>query len=118
MDPEQFPGRIKHIHKSLESIASQDSSASPENNDRLACLTDEAVFILLSILKVIVKQNRWVDVTPLQLFEGVYCGLSGWSWAAILARFKDTQQLVHEYQTGDRYVKKSLKPKLVSRGII
>jgi len=102
----------------MESILAADVQATPESTPELGDLADETIYILLSMLRIVVLQNKWSDVTPLDLFEGVFYDTAGWAWSVVLGRFHDTKNLVSEYKSGDKYIKKSLTPKLVSRGLI
>lgn len=110
--------RVKFLRAQIENIYAADIDASPNENERLGDHCDEAVYILLSILKKVIREKQWKDVTPIQLFEGVYCEMAGWAWSAVLQRFLDTKDLVSQYKSDDSMTREMLKPKLVSRGLI
>jgi len=110
--------RVKFLRGKVEGIYAANIDSSPNENDALGDYCDEAVYILLSILKKVIKEKQWKDVTPLELFEGVYCEMSGWAWSAVLQRFVDTKDLVKQYQSNDSGTRSMVKQKLVSRGLI
>jgi hypothetical protein len=85
---------------------------------RLSDLCDEVVYIFLCILRMVVREKKWKDITPLELFEFAYSGLTGVAWEASLSRFLDTKQLVEKYKSSPQKIRNLIKPKLISRGII
>ena len=115
---EKMISRVEVLRTQMEDIYAADIDASPDGNEKLGDHCDEAVYLLLSILKRVIKEKQWKDATPLQLFEGVYCEMSGRIWTAVFNRFLDTKTLVAQYQSDDSVIRGMLKPKLVARGLI
>lgn len=115
---DKMVSRMKTLRKQIESIYAEDIDASSSTNENLSDCCDEAVYILLSILKIVIREKQWHNVTPIQLFEGVYCETSGWAWGIISQRFRDSKDLVSKYESNDPTTQSMIKPKLVARGFI
>jgi len=121
LSPKELTPRLGGLCRSIEQVRAKDVDVCSETCEELAGYTDECVYILLSLLKAVIKEEEWNDVTPMSLFTGVYSGLLyewGWVWAAVLLRFLDTKKLVSDYREGSSSTRHFVRPKLVSRGFI
>ena len=114
---ERVLGRMKVLRAKIEQEYVRDISTSVASNSDLADYAYEAVYLLLMILRSVIKEKGWKDITPLELFEGVYQETTGYVWAAVHQRFAETKSLVDRYKTGSREDKSIVKPKLASRGL-
>lgn len=115
---ERLLARIKVLSREIEGVYAADIAATVESSQRLSDKADEMVYILLMLLKSVIKQKKWSGISPIDLFCGVYQECTGYVWAAVHSRFCESKQLVETFKKAGKDEKEFIKPKLVSRGFI
>lgn len=79
---------------------------------------DELIVIYLEILGIVIREKKWKDASPLDMFVGVYGSMDHPAAKHIFERFFETKYLVDRFKKGGKAEKGRVRPQLVLRGMI